>query len=345
MNTRTRLLIFALLVAAALPAQAQTPAAEIKDSGGTTLWQLNTDAGLKVLGSLFTGSIPAEGRGTRLMWYPGKAAFRAGQVNGTQWDDVNVGFISTAMGVGTTASGDASTAMGNGTTASGFSSTAMGSGTTASGNHSTAMGLRASTDGFEGSFVYGDFSTLSTVTNTAENQFMVRAAGGTTFFSNSALTSGVMLAANGASWASVSDSTRKTHFRAADGETVLAGLRRLRLGSWNYRGQDPARHRHYGPMAQEFFAAYGHDGVGVIGTDTTIATADADGVLFIAAQALERRTREQQARIEALEAELAAVRDRAAATEARLATLEAALGRRASEPAALPASPAPDANR
>jgi len=44
-------------------------------------------------GTFGEGGIPAEGEGTRLMWYPGKAAFRAGRVLGVegQWDDTNVG--------------------------------------------------------------------------------------------------------------------------------------------------------------------------------------------------------------------------------------------------------------
>jgi hypothetical protein len=66
-------------------------------------------------------------------------------------------------------------------------------------------------------------------------------------------------------------------------------------GSWNYRGQDAGRSRHYGPMAQEFYAAFGKDGVGTIGNDTTLASADVYGVQFIGIQALEKRTAELRA--------------------------------------------------
>jgi len=59
----------------------------------------------------------------------------------------------------------------------------------------------------------------------------------------------------------------------------------MRLGSWNYKIQDKQK-RHYGPMAQEFHANFGNDGMGKIGNDTTIATADIDGVMMIAIQAL-----------------------------------------------------------
>jgi hypothetical protein len=45
-------------------------------------------------------------------------------------------------------------------------------------------------------------------------------------------------------------------------------------------------------MAQDFFAAFGHDGVGQIGSDTTINSGDLAGILMIAVQALEKRTAE-----------------------------------------------------
>jgi uncharacterized protein YhaN len=64
-------------------------------------------------------------------------------------------------------------------------------------------------------------------------------------------------------------------------------------------------------MAQDFFAAFGQDGVGQIGTETTINSGDMAGILMIAVQALEKRTAELKqkeaqmallaARLEALE--------------------------------------------
>jgi len=86
------------------------------------------------------GDPPASGAGIRMMWYPDKAAFRAGRVTGTNWDKDSIGYYSVAMGYNTIATGVASTAMGGETTASGVASTAMGGETTASGYSSTAMG-------------------------------------------------------------------------------------------------------------------------------------------------------------------------------------------------------------
>ncbi|MCO5252177.1 MAG: tail fiber domain-containing protein [Candidatus Kapabacteria bacterium] len=90
------------------------------------------------------GDPPTLGAGTRMMWYPDKAAFRAGSVTGTQWDKDNIGKFSVAIGSNTIASGDFSSAMGINTTASGNSSTALGWYSTASGYSATAIG--SSTD-------------------------------------------------------------------------------------------------------------------------------------------------------------------------------------------------------
>ncbi|MBK9103649.1 MAG: hypothetical protein IPL92_03580 [Saprospiraceae bacterium] len=86
------------------------------------------------------GNPPVSGAGVRMMWYPDKAAFRAGLAEGTSWDKVNIGNYSFAAGAGTIASGNVSTATGTGTVASGVFTTAMGSGTVAQGGSSTAMG-------------------------------------------------------------------------------------------------------------------------------------------------------------------------------------------------------------
>ena len=59
--------------------------------------------------------------------------------------------------------------------------------------------------------------------------------------------------------------------------------------------------RHYGPMAQDFYAAFGNDGVGTIGTPTTINSGDMAGILMIAVQALEKQNGDLKERVETLE--------------------------------------------
>jgi len=87
-----------------------------------------------------------------------------------------------------------------------------------------------------------------------------------------------------------SDVNLKENFQPVDGEDTLAKVRELTLESWNYKGQDHNQLRHYGPTAQEFFAAFGDDGVGTIGTETTINIGDMTGIMMVAIQALEQRT-------------------------------------------------------
>jgi len=104
--------------------------------------QVNGTDGVLFTGTIGSGSIPVEGRGTRMMWYPRKAAFRIGHLDSdfpTRWDDANIGMSSVAMGYNTKASGSCSFAMGYVVEASGEYSTAMGLGAVASGDHSIAM--------------------------------------------------------------------------------------------------------------------------------------------------------------------------------------------------------------
>ncbi|MFC1786298.1 hypothetical protein ACFLZA_02925 [Candidatus Neomarinimicrobiota bacterium] len=137
-------------------------------------------------GTLDSGTIPSTGAGTRMMWYPKKAAFRAGDVSSTQWDDGNIGVYSFAMGFSTTASGTVSTAMGNSTTANGGYSTAMGIGTTASGEASTSMGSASSASG-DYSTAMGIGTTASGYVSTAMGRFNVGGGSATSWVSTDPL--------------------------------------------------------------------------------------------------------------------------------------------------------------
>lgn len=93
------------------------------------------------------GNPPITNTGTRMMWYPDKAAFRAGFVISNLWDADSIGYYSSAFGESTTASGYASNAMGSSTTASGYYSIAMGAFNIASNTASNAMGFNTSASG------------------------------------------------------------------------------------------------------------------------------------------------------------------------------------------------------
>ncbi len=100
------------------------PVARLHVTDSSVLFSAAGDIGLP-------GLPPLQGPGRRMMWYPGKAAFRAGYVNGTQWDQNNIGAYSFAAGFGTTASQNYTTALGYFSNASGVASTALGNQTTA----------------------------------------------------------------------------------------------------------------------------------------------------------------------------------------------------------------------
>ncbi|RZV69042.1 MAG: hypothetical protein EX254_01670, partial [Flavobacteriaceae bacterium] len=96
----------------------------------------------------------------RMFFNKTKGAFRAGNVNDTQWDDVNVGFRSFAGGTNTIASGGVSFAMGIDTEASGNNSTALNNSTIASGTNSFAIGINTNATGLA-SFASGNDTTAS----------------------------------------------------------------------------------------------------------------------------------------------------------------------------------------
>jgi hypothetical protein len=337
------------------------PAISLLTNGGIVASYSGTSGG---------SPIPASGAGVRMMWYPGKAAFRAGRIGNTQWDDINIGrdsvalganteaageastaighqtaaraAYSTAMGDSTTADGPASTAMGTATTATGESSTAMGLATVASGHSSTAIGQytkaagdaslaignaslaggtasfaggfgassagnaafafgdKASASGVgsfalgqgartttsaSGSFVFADRSTSNAFESFSPNEFGARFAGGIYLYTRADLSTGSALAANGSSWAALSDANAKENFREVDGEELLAKLADIPIREWNYKAQG-AGIRHMGPTAQDFGAAFGLGDFPL-----RINTIDADGVALAGVKALEARTR------------------------------------------------------
>jgi len=92
-------------------------------------------------------STPVSGEGRRMMWFPEKAAFRAGYVGSfgaTYWNVSNIGNYSLAVGNNTRAIGDHSVALGLATTASGNESVALGNNGTASGERAFSFNGTAS---------------------------------------------------------------------------------------------------------------------------------------------------------------------------------------------------------
>jgi hypothetical protein len=264
----------------------------LKANGDVGIGQTNPQARLHVSGGSVvfdgtTGSTPVSGGGTRMMWIPASSAFRAGNVSGTQWDPANIGGSSFAANYNCQASG--------------FYSVAMGYNSTASGNGSFVFGGNPnSANGQQGVVIFGDY-VGSALTAPLNDRMYCHFVNGYQFYTNSTNSIGMQALANANAWSTISDSTKKTNFFQPDGEEFLGKISKMRLGSWNYKIQDPRQYRHYGPMAQEFFSAFGHDPFGTIGCDTLLNSADVDGVAFIALQALEKRTAELKLALQMLQ--------------------------------------------
>jgi hypothetical protein len=181
---------------------------------------------------------------------------------------------------------------------------------------SVAMGAHARVV-HDGSFVYADVATNDPLTTTNSNQFVVRATGGFWFRTNVGLTIGCDLL--GGTWTCSSDRNVKDNFAPVDGVAVLNTLADLPIETWNFNTQD-AGIRHMGPMAQDWYAAFGL-GEG----NTTISAVDADGVALAAIQGLYSVVQEKETRIAALEAQVAALQSSGAPTASTNSTVQLAL--------------------
>jgi uncharacterized coiled-coil protein SlyX len=217
-------------------------------------------------------------------------------------------------------------------TASGLAATVPGGSTnTADGDYSFAAGREAKTNGHDGAFVFGD----STSTNIqAQNDDEVRS----------------QMPIHAPSFNTTSTRNAKTDIDPVDAEAVLAGVESLPVSTWRFDHGDDGRHM--GPMAGEFYDAFG------LGDDEeTIATVDADGVALAAIQGLaeklrgtedaldekddrihdletrlerrddrihdlEDRAEQREDRIDDLETKNRALRDRLAVIDERVASLE-----------------------
>jgi hypothetical protein len=230
-----------------------------------------------------------------------------------------------SAGASNKCTGFACTAIGFTNHAGGQGSVALGYRTSAAGDYTVALGYRASSSTHSGTFVWGDESTTDSVRNQADNEFRIRAAGGialrTTKFANTAPgvggATGCDLPAGSGSWSCASSRYVKENFADVDGEDVLSKVSAMPVTTWNYIAEGK-QVRHMGPVAQDFYAAFG------LGTDSaSVGMIDINGVSLAAIKALEERTAELKAAQAALEAKsqrLDQLEERVARLEKLLAT-------------------------
>lgn len=132
-----------------------------------------------IVGTHGSGStLSTVGAGTRMFFYPRKSAFRAGRIDGTQWNDANIGQYSAAFGTDNIASGGQSTVFGTDNEVSGALGMAWGIANTVADEGSTAWGM--STTSMEIlSTAWGFYSSATGVNATAWGGIMDAVPGGT----------------------------------------------------------------------------------------------------------------------------------------------------------------------
>jgi hypothetical protein len=134
--------------------------------------------------SALTSTVSVTGPGTRMLYHPSKGVFRVGYLSGTdvysgsQWDNDNLGIVSTAFGQDHIVSGNFSNAIGGDAHRVGgaYATVVGGRGNQAYGDFAVALG-RGAMANHHGSFVWadsvgGDFKTAT------ENQFLIRSSAG-----------------------------------------------------------------------------------------------------------------------------------------------------------------------
>jgi hypothetical protein len=166
------------------------------------------------------------------------------------------------------------------------------------------------------SFVWGGSTNVETVSS-GPSSFVVRSTNVSRFLTTEATGEtndpyvGVTLTNGATSWSSLSDSNSKTAVTPIDHRETLRKVAALPVTAWNYK-HDPNR-RYIGPMAQDF-----HEAFGLGSDDKHISTLDTDGVTLSAIKGLVEELHEQDtalaerdARLEALEKQVQALRQQA----------------------------------
>ena len=133
----------------------------------------------------------------------------------------------------------------------------------------------------------------------AESGRVRMGAGNNTFFdmlSNGNTTFTQDLTVDG-TFSNPSDRNLKEEFEVVDTRDVLEKIAAMPITTWSYK-RDEDKLRHMGPMAQDFYAAFG------LGKDERYLTnVDTDGVSFAAIQGLNLKVEEKQAEIDQLKQE------------------------------------------
>jgi hypothetical protein len=276
--------------------------------GGGYAWATATSSNNSTAGNEISGVDSFIGAGDNNNVAGSYAAIAGGGYNTatSSYGSVGGGEYNNATGTASVVGGGSSSSA-RGTYATipgGYENAADGMGSFAAGSLAKARNT--------GAFVWSDNASSAAVQSTANYQFVARASGGYFLYSDT-MGDGVQLSSGSGTWGSLSDRTMKTNVVPIDDVAVLDKVATLPVSEWSYTAERGVRH--VGPMAQDFYAAFG------VGVDNRhITSIDEDGVALAAIKALHAENARLRNKFEADNSRL----------RSRLAVLEAKLDRLAS---------------
>jgi trimeric autotransporter adhesin len=347
------------VLASAAPVEAQSDILLRLRSGSPAgdRFRVDSAGGVVALGQLGIGIIPASGAGYRMMWYPFRAAFRAGGTDdggaGDYWNDANIGFYSWAGGNLTRAGAFASFAFGDQVTVTGVDAVGFGASSTVSGTVGFSAGGSNECSAFacvaigwtnraagQGSVALGERVHASADWTVALGRRAHAKHTGAFAYGDASTTDSIRSTANNQFSARAAGG-----YRFFTNATLTAGVTMSAGGStWNavsdrnrkenlltVDGEDILLRLRAVPVTSWNYIAEGREvrHIGPMAQDwhaafalnddpLTINQGDFDGVNLAAVQALERRTAEQAERIRRLEALLERQAEEMAALRARV---------------------------
>ncbi|MBO6516034.1 MAG: tail fiber domain-containing protein [Bacteroidia bacterium] len=219
------------------------------------------------------------------------------------YQDTIKGNNAVAIGYRAFAEGTGAVAIGSNVRTNNPYSVAIGNNVYAIADRSVAMGSYVSTNFKNGSFIFGDGSVTTITQSPAQHTMTMRFNNGYRLYTKSDLTTGVYMNNGGTSWVSTSDRNMKENFEEINGEEILDKIQALPITQWNYIGNDDDV-KFIGPMAQDFHAAFGLGGSDSLG----ISTLAYNGINLAAAQALIKRNKDLEQRVNNQDAEIKALR-------------------------------------
>ena len=139
--------------------------------------------------------------------------------------------------------------------------------------------------------MFSDSNRGTQLTSVFNHTFLVRCSNGSTFFTNTANTTGVTIGAGGGSWASVSDVNKKENLVELDCQDVMNKMENLPIYQYNYIG-NPKEQKCWGPTAQDWYKLFPTQK-----DQLSIETMDMIGVLMATVKNLNNRVKDLESKI------------------------------------------------